>query len=253
MLDCFVSRLRSVAAARGGERGATTTEFVIIMPLFFVILFGIIEAAFIFRTRATLNTATFDAARHGAVSHALVSPMNERLARGMIPLYMQGSTDPLQYTEAYARARIMVSAADGVGLDPVRVVSPTQAMVEEFGVPRTLQLPGDSWPTEYQVIPNDNLSYRPASTVEVDIDGESRPINVQDANLLKIKSYWCHPLIVPVVNRLIAGLTTLDLFNPSPEQLACEALSAAEGGHHIPVTSQATVRMQSDVVRRDLN
>ena len=49
---------------RSGASGATTTEFVIVMPLFFVILFGIIETAFIFRTRATLNTATFDAARH---------------------------------------------------------------------------------------------------------------------------------------------------------------------------------------------
>ncbi|WP_143512632.1 TadE/TadG family type IV pilus assembly protein [Vreelandella utahensis] len=236
---------------RSGVSGATTTEFVIIMPIFFVILFGIIETAFIFRTRSTLNTATFDAARHGAMNHALVEPMNERLVRGMMPLYMDADKDVGQYTQAYSKSQARMTAANSFGLNPVKVVSPTQSMLDELGVERSLRLPGHPYEQEFQVIPNDNLSYRPSSEVSVRIDGESRKVNVQDANILKIQTYWCHPLIVPVVGPLIEEAAT-NLLNATAETAACAALSQSVGGHHIPITSQATVRMQSDVVGHDL-
>jgi len=231
--------------------GATTTEFVIIMPIFFLILFGIIETAFIFRTRATLNTATFDAARYGAMNHALVAPMNERLVRGMMPLYMDGDTGPPQYAEAYADARSRMTVANNAGLEAIRVVSPTESMVDELGVTRRLQLPGNNFEDDYRVIPNDNLSYRPGGTSIVQIDGESRSINIQDANILKIQTYWCHPLVVPLVGRLIQAVAT-NFLNPTSEMTACFALSQAQSGNHIPITSQATVRMQSDVVGQEL-
>ena len=253
MLNNLAQRVRCYGRGypRPGSCGATTMEFVIIMPIFFLILFGIIEAAFIFRTRTTLNTATFDAARHGAMNHALVAPMNERLVRGMMPLYMDGDTGAPQYAEAYMDARIRMTVANSAGLDPIRVVSPTESMVDALGVTRRLKLPGNNFEDDHRIIPNDNLSYRPEGTTNVRIDGESRPINIQDANILKIQTYWCHPLIVPLVGRLIEAVAT-NFLNPTGEMAACAALSQAQGGRHIPVTSQATVRMQSDAVSRDL-
>lgn len=53
---------------RQGERGATMVEFAIVAVALFTLIFGIIEGAFAVRARNTINNATDDAARRGAVA-----------------------------------------------------------------------------------------------------------------------------------------------------------------------------------------
>lgn len=83
-------------------RGATTVELLYMLPVFFMLTFAIIEAAFVYRMRSTLNVASFHAARAGANQHALLQPMQAKLAEGMVPLYMKGARDPSAYATAFA-------------------------------------------------------------------------------------------------------------------------------------------------------
>lgn len=245
------SRLRH--KARRYSRGAALAELLYVLPLFFFLLFGIMEAAFIFRTRATLNVATFQAARLGATQHAMVEPMRDRLARGMVPLYMKGKTDPARYAAASLKSKAL---AQGVRVvrDPVRVISPRLAVFEAFREQRSIRLAGSSSPSKQMVIPNDNLKWRNPKSKIVAIDGENRELSIQDANLLKIATFWCHRLKVPVLDRIIHGVTSgLGGLPNSTEQAACNAYGLAGGGYYLAITSHAVVHMQSDVVSRNNN
>jgi Flp pilus assembly protein TadG len=51
-----------------GERGATLIEAVIMLPLFFFLIFGILEFGFAFRNYLTLANGTRDAARTGTTA-----------------------------------------------------------------------------------------------------------------------------------------------------------------------------------------
>jgi hypothetical protein len=51
---------------RGGERGQSLVEFTLIVPVFMVILFGMIEFGFVFTHDLTLEYATREGARAGA-------------------------------------------------------------------------------------------------------------------------------------------------------------------------------------------
>ena len=68
--------------------GQSLTEFLVLMPIFFLLLFGILEFTYIYRAKTTLNTATFEAARAGSLNNAQLDPMREALRKGMVPLYL---------------------------------------------------------------------------------------------------------------------------------------------------------------------
>jgi hypothetical protein len=239
--------------ARRYSRGAALAELLYVLPLFFFLLFGVMEAAFIFRTRATLNVATFQAARLGATQHAMVEPMRDRLARGMVPLYMKGKTDPARYAVASLESTALAQGVRAVR-DPVRVISPRLAVFEAFREQRSIRLAGGS-PSKQMVIPNDNLKWRSPTPKIVAIDGENRELSIQDANLLKIATFWCHRLKVPVLDRIVHGVTSSGLggLPNSAEQAACNAYGFVRGGFYLAITSHAVVRMQSDVVLRNNN
>ncbi|WP_435102104.1 TadE/TadG family type IV pilus assembly protein [Arhodomonas sp. AD133] len=244
---------------RGRSQGATLAEMLYVMPLFFVLLFGILEVAYMYRTRATLNVATFQATRAGAMNHALRGPMRDALARGMMPLYMDADTGVTNYASAFATSRAMVTGLnalpDWVAVDPVVIVSPTKQIFDKFSVTRRVRLP-DGPPDDRAVIPSDNLKWRSTDTRRVNVNGERQEINIQDANLLKVRTYWCHELLTPLLDRLIHSAVTIG--PDSPEQRACDRLAAVSADDHdryIAITSQSIVRMESDVFydRHDRN
>ncbi len=61
----------------GREEGVVALEFVILFPLFFLILAGILEFGHLFYVRHTLTNATREGARAAVVFH---SPASERVA-----------------------------------------------------------------------------------------------------------------------------------------------------------------------------
>src|SRR5262249_49196899 len=97
----------------------------------------------------------------------------------------------------------MVSLAKGRAIAAIEVYNPLTTKVEvlsptkEAGADFGSDDPADSGT---RIIPNDNLMYRSSSV------GGSSGMNVQDANLLKIRVTYCAKLVVPVVNVAIYGL-----------------------------------------------
>ena len=93
-------------------------------------------------------------------------------------------------------------------------------------------------------IPNDNLKQRSTHTVKAGgVD-----INIQDANLLRIRSTWCEEMKVPVVNALIWN--TLDSLGGlgSPKGWSrCKAMGALHGGYYLPLSGHSVIRMQTPV------
>jgi Flp pilus assembly protein TadG len=64
------------------EQGQTLTEFAIVLPLFVVLLFGIIQFGITFNNYVTLTDAARAAARKGAVSRNSSNPAGDCKAEG---------------------------------------------------------------------------------------------------------------------------------------------------------------------------
>lgn len=242
------------------QAGASTVEFIFAIPLFFILLFGIIEMSYVYRSKTTLNTATFEAARTGSVNNALTSEMRKSFASGMIPLHINADRSATGVVKAYASAKVfeksMSTAARLVGLDTIVIVSPNRDVFRKFAVD-VPKLESRRRKLKFiRAIPNDNLTYRSIDTKRVKIRDNGRTenvrMNVQDANILKIKSFWCHKLKVPGLRDLFYRLVLSNFFRASPEQRVCNSIGLATDARYIAITSQATVRMQSPVYKDNL-
>ncbi|WP_339897278.1 TadE family protein [uncultured Gilvimarinus sp.] len=248
-------------------RGQAVTEFIIVMPLFLILLGGIFEFVYIYRAKVTLNTATFEAARAGSLNHARLSPMRKSLAKGMIPLFMNASNvdnAPAaigNMTVAYGKARLAAEAMDKASdvLSPnigvVDVISPTKAIFEYYKVKRRVRLQHESEFFERDIIPNDSLLFRSSESRDIGEDGAKVNINIQDANLLKIRTFWCYKLKVPLVKTLIRETVSglFGILNTSPEQRVCNGAELFTGDEYIALVSQSTIRMQSHIVQEGGN
>jgi hypothetical protein len=169
---------RPARAAR--QRGQAIVEYIILFPVMVLLILGTVQFALIYQAKATLDYATFMAARQGALKNAKKLYIKDGLAEGMTPLYANGS-DLVGMLRG--RAVAMIEAFNPLATE-VDILNPTKEAYDANKV-------GDE-------MPNDNLMYRP-TTVN---GGES----IQDANVLTIKVKYCVPLIVPLVNKVIYSL-----------------------------------------------
>jgi len=242
------------------QRGASIVEFIFTLPLFFFLLFGIIEMSYVYRSKTTLNTATFEAARTGSVNNALTGEMRKSYASAMIPLHVEANRSAAGIATAYGKAKVfetsMSVAARGMGFDTIEIVSPNRDIFSKFAVNIPKLDPNRRNFQYVRGIPNDNLTYRDIGTKTVRIRENGRQIsvrmNVQDANILKIKSFWCHKLKVPGLRDIFYRLVLRNPLRISREQRVCNTLGLATRSRYIAITSQATVRMQSYVLRDNL-
>ncbi|WP_041523872.1 TadE/TadG family type IV pilus assembly protein [Gilvimarinus agarilyticus] len=242
--------------------GQAVTEFIIVMPLFLILLGGIFEFAYVYRAKVTLNTATFEAARAGSLNHARLVPMRRALAKGMVPLYMNAadvdsSVSALgNMTVAYGKSRAVAEAMElAPNMSVVEIISPTRAIFDYYKVHRRVRLQNESEFVERDIIPNDSLLFRSSETRAIGEDDAQVNINIQDANLLKIRTFWCYKMKVPFVKTLVREVVSglFGILNTSPEQRVCNAGNYFLGGDYIALVSQSTVRMQSHIVLENDN
>ena len=181
------------------QRGNAMTEFVIVIPVLILLIFGTIQIGLIYSAKVTLNYATFQSARLGATNNATYSALRRGLIRGLAPLYTTSSdldgikTDIALGINSNAQRRDAKSEVDSY-TRIIRLSPTTDAFAsysDNTNVDGTVQ------------IPNDNLMFRPSND---SFDGA----NLQDANLLKIRVQYCYKLMVPIVNRIIASLSQLN-------------------------------------------
>ncbi|MBL7250930.1 TadE/TadG family type IV pilus assembly protein [Alloalcanivorax sp. C16-2] len=247
-------------ARRRAQGGQALAEMLITFAWGVPLLLAIIQLGLMYRAKATLNDATFRAARAGSLHHAYTSDMKHELVRSMVPTLYAVPPGETPSLATYTVRREALDALYGIEAHPIAkvdVVSPTAKGFREFSKPAwglTSDCGRGGCPNggDYREvdadqrlyeIPNDNLEQRP--TTLVDVDG--RKINVQDANLLKIRTLWCQEMKVPGINRLVWEAVNLSgLFN-SADWRRCSLLRAAQGGYYFPLSSHAVVRMQTPV------
>ncbi|MFQ3243403.1 MAG: hypothetical protein ACJAYF_001651 [Arenicella sp.] len=241
------------------QDGATLVELIYVIPLFFLLMFSIFEVAYLYRSKATLNVATFDAARSGSLNNASPSAMKSALANGMMPLFVGGDKSAGGIASAYVKSHVFgtalsaISGVPGVRLDSVVTISPNRAMYNKFKKPVSILDESTQRFRFVDAIPNDNLQFRSTRTERIRVGGDNVDVNLQDANLLKIKTLWCHKMKVPGFRDMIYRTVLGGVFGISPEQRYCNALRAGAGqisgsdDVYIAITAHSVIRMQSPV------
>lgn len=210
------------------SQGAAITEFLVVMLALVPLVMGTIQAALVFHAKTILSYATFEAARSGAVQNAQRGAMQRAFQRNILPLYGGGSTNAA-LIQAYTRSSIdlwvgpVVGTSLGAGTT-LDILSPTQEAFRDHG----LRVNGRGT----QFIPNEHLRYRGRGV------GATSRVDIQDANLLKIKVTYGYKLIVPVINRILARILLIADAGNARYYLADPP--------RLPIVSYATVRMQSD-------
>ena len=175
---------------RQKQTGQSATEFIIVTPILLMLIFGSMQFALLYRAKITLNYATFQAARAGSFSNGSRIMMENAMARHLAALYTRSTNIGTAEGDIFwARDRVRQEIIDGFLW--VQILNPTD---DAFTSGFALDDNGD------KIIPNDNLMYRDQITPS--------GLTIQDANLLQIRVSYCHRMIVPYMDRLIAILMT---------------------------------------------
>jgi hypothetical protein len=227
-------------ANKRGQGGQATIEYLYVLPILLILLLGSLQFIFIYEAKQTLNYATFNGTRNGALNGGKMNAIQDGVVAGLAPLFVHDETQ-----QALKDARkVSYSELSNIKLARIEILNPTAAMVSGFG----------------GTVPNDNLMYR---ADDVLVGG----VNVQDANLLKVRVTYCVRLIVPIVNRMIYAFTVAPPATPdvidstyaggkisASDMLKVSAPGGASGlcvlpsdpyPYRIPVTSESVVRMQT--------
>ena len=208
------------------EGGTAIVETVIALPILLAVIFGIIQFALIYEAKATLNHATLQAARAGAVDHARPEAIRSGLARGLAPLYSpRSSIQGYAATLARIEGELLRDAR-------IRILNPTREAFTDFSE----DVDG------IREIPNDRLHARSTAI------GPQSGLNIQDANLLRVQITYGYDLKVPIVNwfitRTLLGLTGAQTYDPFERELLRRTL--------LPIIATSTVRMHSTARLSDL-
>ncbi|MFT5032289.1 MAG: hypothetical protein ACI9OO_000219 [Bacteroidia bacterium] len=161
-------------------------EFLIVLPVLYLLIFGTIQMGLLYSAKSTLNYAAFEAARMGALRNADYHGIRKGLIRGMGPLFTHGDS------EEAILAGFETAEAEVDDYMLITRVNPVQA---DFVGAHSTVPPTN---TSGRAILNDNLMYR--STEQVG------GISIQDANLLKVRVEYCHRLVVPVISSMLTVL-----------------------------------------------
>src|SRR5690606_15964050 len=120
--------------ARRMQAGQALPEYIYVFPILALLILGAIQFGFIYQTKATLNYATFNATREGALNNGSMSAIVEGLASGLMPLFAhRSSTGGSMNLDMLKDAWKL--ASDHV-LDPklttIRIVSPTPQALSAY-------------------------------------------------------------------------------------------------------------------------
>lgn len=230
--------------------GQAMAEFIIILPVMLLLVLGTLQFAFIYKAKITLNYAAFEAARAGAVNNARQFAMRNAMARALAPLYTHDDT-----VAEFKAARDLIRQQINNGRLTIDQINPSPDSFTDFG--RTV--------SGVRKIASDNLIYRGIT------QGTDSAQTIQDANLLKIQTYYCYEMIVPFVNRIIwlmmrysssalpanqpdlgrqarFGEPRAGSFNKTCITDQYDSSSANDRFYGIPIRSQAIMRMHTDAI-----
>jgi len=184
--------------------GQAMVEFLIVLPILLMLLLGILQFAFIYKTKITLNYAAFEAARAGSLKNAQIASMKNGFASAMAAEYTHDDT-----SDAYIVGRQVVRQQIEDGYVDIRLINPNPESFASHGYDSDVDMDGDDVADGVRtIIPNDNLMYRDSKVIGTQ--------SLQDANLLKVHVGYCYELYVPFVNRIIWAMQRYGPGAPPP-------------------------------------
>lgn len=221
-------------------------EFLVILPVMLLLIFGSIQFALIFHAKITLNYAAFEAVRAGTLGQGRFDEVKEGFSRGLAPLYSYFESD----------AQIRNSRKGDAAGDQIEAFQMARNKIyEEFDSPNKLVRIERLNPTDGSFlafapdkeIPNDNLTYR-SSKVQ-------KQTTIQDSNLLHLRITYWYPLHVPLINKLIFDTficcTTAEFSDSFCKWSKDPVCMDKEQEPVIPLTATSVMRMQSALVKDD--
>lgn len=229
-------------------------EFLIVLPLVLLLVFGTLQFSLIYHAKITLNYAAFEAARAGSLANADLAAIQNGFERGMLPVhtYVQDIANSSMSDRRNAVFCSKKQLCDDVqnGYAQIRIINPSAISYGDHGF---ADASGNT------VIPNDNLMYRDAAAT-----GASQQ-SVQDANLLKVHIGYCYELIVPIANRALSTIMggvqppaqpgpfdvapASPVWTPPPNSFAANCINdTARQNPSIPIFAQGLIRMQSEAI-----
>jgi len=238
-------------------RGQAMPEMLIVFPLAVIIIMAVIQFGLLYRAKATLNNATFLAARAGSLDHGFKTRMTnvflERMAAlAKVPDNTISRTVSSTYvnnpsTVSLLALETVVRTANSYPV--VEILFPTKAVFDTFAVPyKDLEsCSGSACPgggafklgtSSVMQIPNNNLDARIQAPQSVG----GQQVSLEDANLLSIRTRFCYALEVPIANFII--FRTMAVYQSTDiDWRYCQALPNTKFA--IPIVGHSIVRMQS--------
>jgi hypothetical protein len=246
------------------QQGQSLLETLLALPFALFLIFATLEFALIYRAKMTLNHAAEMTVRKGALNHGCKAPMYEQMAVSMIPLLMKGERTSKKYlmVDGFKKPYIEIYTH-------IEILHPTSEVFDAFAEKTTLT-PAQISPCAQQgsgthlqsyglnrVIPNDNLSFRPSTPIHI-AGNTHGDLNIQDANLLKIRIKYCHKLTVPFLDHLIVAVQHWTL--NQDKRVFMDYCIRGGGAIGPPVvdeklillSTQATARMQTPFIKSSL-
>ncbi len=221
-------------------------EMLVVVFIVLLTLLGIIQFALIYNAKSVLNYATYEAARSAALNYGSPDAMKFALAQKLAALRQSDMSQTGALNSAFERLQnsqqLMIDEIDSGGDVCIERISPTPLSGHWQSV-------GGGGSLYSQEIPNDHLLYRSNAP-----DSQER-LSIQDANLIKIKVTYCHPMIVPLIKTSIQRLMLQNyaIRDPDPvpgwevpNTLQAFEKSCYERGR-MPIQSQAVARMQTPI------
>jgi len=150
---------------------------------------GAIQFGLLYQIKSQVNYAAFAAARQGALKNGSSTSVKDAFGAAMTPLF---TNKPTFVGMMRGRAVGAIEAFNPL-VTKIERISPPDTVKQDFGIPN----PADA---NTVIVPNDNLQYRPTTV------GTKSSLNIQDANILKIRVTYCAKLIVPIANVAIYSL-----------------------------------------------
>lgn len=232
-------------ARTSSQRGQATIEYLYVVPILLLLVLASLQFIFIYQAKQTVNYAAFVGTRAGALNSGAMVAIQDGVAAGLAPLFAHKIGAATDLDALKLGRRTAHDELTNPKLARIEIVNPTSATLAGFG-------------TE---IPNDNLMYRDPTVLK-------SGMNVQDANLLKVRVTYCVRLVVPIVKNMVfafavappATAARIDSTYAGGTIAAPELLKVAGPGpttatlcndptnafpYRIPVTSEAVVRMQT--------
>ncbi|RPH61182.1 MAG: pilus assembly protein, partial [Burkholderiales bacterium] len=200
-------QMQKPCGARQRWRGSAVVESLLAVPIVLLLGLGALQWALLLHARTAAEYALGEAARAGAVGHALPRAIEAGLARGLMP-YWFGLDSPQSWASALAASELRLREGQAAGWIDWRQLSPTVEGFGDWGEPAR-DATGYPMPDTIE-IPNDSLQWadlrQPAGGIAGMRAGE--PIGagsgqtLNDANLLKLELRYGAPMTVPMVGRI---------------------------------------------------